>query len=214
VEPGEHVIDAAEIAGVNTAFTRDYLLPDDSPTTRAAALVIANFFSDRFYTELRTKQQLGYIVGSAAGASLRHRYFTFIVQSSGYPPDELRRRAEEFIATLPDEFAKVSEEEWNTLVAGARSQFEEKPKSMREKAEIFFARAYTHSGEWNRQQASLAALDQLTKEQAVAFFRSALAPDTGRQRTILLSTKAHPPAGPLAPTFTQRDAWKRQRQYQ
>lgn len=214
MKPGEHVIDAAEIAGVNSAFTRDYLLPDDSPTTRAAALVIANFFSDRFYTELRTKQQLGYIVGSAAGASLRHRYFTFIVQSSGYPPDELRRRAETFIATLPDEFAKVGEDEWKTLVAGARSQFEEKPKSMREKAEIFFGRAFIHGGEWNRQQASLAALDQLTKEQAVAFFRNAVAPDTGRQRTILLSTKNHPPAEPITATFKERDAWKRQRQYQ
>lgn len=213
IQPGENIVDAGEIQGVNSAFIRDYLLPDDSPATRASAAVLANFFGDPFYSELRTKQQLGYIVGSNAGASLRHRYFTFVIQSSGYAPDELRRRAEAFIAGIPDSLAKVSDAEWATLLAGARSQFEEKPKSIRDKAEIFFGRAFTHHGEWDRQQASLAALEALTKDQAVAVMRSALAGDTGRRRTILLSSQKHPSTDEPKPTFTQRNAWKPTRRF-
>lgn len=213
IAPAENVVDAGEIAGVNSAFVRDYLLPDDSPATRAAAVVIANFFGDPFYSELRTKQQLGYIVGSNAGASVRQRYFTFVIQSSGYAPDELRRRAEAFIATLPASLAAVSPEQWTTLIAGARSQLEEKPKSIRDKAEIFFGRAYTYEGEWDRQQASLAALEMLTKDQAVAVLTAALAPETARQRTILLSSKNHPPAAEIKPTFANREAWKPTRQF-
>jgi insulysin len=213
INPAENVVDAGEIAGVNSAFIRDYLLPDDTPATRVAAVVAANFFGDPFFSELRTKQQLGYIVGSNAGASLRQRYFTFVIQSSGYAPDELQKRAEAFIAGLPDKLAAVSDQEWATLKAGARSQFEEKPKSIRDKAEIFFGRAFLYEGEWNRQPASLAALASLTKDQAVALLRAAIAPETARRRTILLASKNHQPAEPLQPAFTNRDTWKATRKF-
>ena len=192
---------------------RDYLLPVDAPATRAAAIVLSNFFGDPFYSELRTKQQLGYIVSGGAAASIRQRYFTFMIQSSGYAPDELRRRAEAFIAGLPEAFAKISEAEWTTLIAGARSRFEEKPKGIREKAEIFFGRAFTADGEWDRQPASLAALDALTKDQALAVLRAALAPASASSRTILLSSKNHQATEAPKPTFIDRDAWKPTRHF-
>ncbi|MBI5770771.1 MAG: insulinase family protein [Verrucomicrobia bacterium] len=214
IAPQEDIVDAGLIAGVNAAFVRDYLLPDDSPATRAAATVLANFFGEPFYSELRTKQQLGYIVGSSASASQRQRYFTFVVQSSGYAPDELRRRAETFIAGIPALLAAVDDKQWATLIAGARSQLEEKPKSIRDKAEIFFGRAYTYDGEWDRQPASLAALARLTKEQAAALLTKALASDTARRRTVLLHSKSHPPAEVIAPAFTDRDAWKAGRKFE
>ncbi len=210
----ENVVDAGEIAGVNSAFVTDYVLPDDSPATRAAAIVAANFFSEPFYSELRTRQQLGYIVGSAAPASLRQRYFTFVVQSSGYPPDEVRTRAEKMIATLPAALAATTDEQWKTLVAGARSTLEEKPKSIREKAQQFFEYAYTFDGDWARRQESLKALDSLTRAQAVALLTSALAPESARRRTVLLYTKAKPPTTELKPMFAERQAWKSTRQFQ
>jgi insulysin len=213
IAPGEEIVDAGQIEGVNSAFIRDYLLPDDSPAVRAAAVVIANFFDNPFYAEMRTKQQLGYIVGSAASGSLRHRYFTFVIQSSTYPPDELRRRAEALIATFPAALAAVTPEQWDMLVAGARSLFEEKPKGIAERAELFFTRAFTHDGEWDRQQASLAALDKLTKEDALAFLTTALMPDGARRRTVLLSSKAHQPAEEIRAAFAERDAWKTSRRY-
>ena len=214
VAPGENIIDAGPIEGVNSAFIADYVIGEDSPALRVAATVAGNFFGDPFYSELRTKQQLGYIVGSSASGSLRHRYFTFVVQSSGYAPEELKRRAEAFIATLPAALAAVPDDQWATLLAGARSQFEEKPKSIREKAEIFFGRAYTYDGEWNRQQASLAALSSLTKQQAVDLLTKALAPETARRRTILLGSKNHPLDAMTKPAFTERELWKPSRQYQ
>lgn len=213
ISPGQEVVDAGPIAGVNSAFIRDYVLPEDSPALRAAAIVVANFMSEPFYTELRTKQQLGYIVGSAAGASLKHRYFTFVIQSSAYAPDELQRRAEAFIASLPDALAAVTPEQWQTLVAGARSLFEEKPKGIGDKAEIFFGRAFTYDGDWDRQPASLAALGALTKEQAVALLRDALSPEKSRRRTILLSGEKHQPKEAIQPTFAERNAWKIRQRY-
>lgn len=213
ISPGAAVVDAGEIAGVNSAILLDYALPDDSPAVRATALVVGNYISEPFYTELRTKQQLGYIVGSAAGGSIKHRYFTFVLQSSAYAPDELRRRAETFIATLPAALAGVTDEQWKTLVAGARSALEEKPKGIGEKAELFFTRGFIYGEDWERQPAGLAALAALTKEQAVALLTDALAKDS-RRRAILLASKNHKPTEALAPTFTDRDAWKAKQRFQ
>lgn len=213
ISAAENVIDAGEIAGVNSALVTDYLLPDDSAATRAAALVAGNFMSEPFFTELRTKQQLGYIVGSAASASLRQRYFTFVVQSSGYAPDDLRTRAETFIATLPAALAATTDEQWKTLVAGARAKLEEKPKSIAAKAELFFDSAYDYGAEWTRREETLAALDTLTREKAVALLAAALAPETSRRRTVLLYTKAHPMTAQVKPSFTERDSWKATRKY-
>ncbi|MGZ5062944.1 MAG: insulinase family protein [Usitatibacter sp.] len=214
IAAAENVIDTGEIAGVNSAFVTDYVLPDDSAATRAAALVAGNFMSEPFFTELRTKQQLGYIVGSASSASLRQRYFTFVVQSSGYAPDDLRKRAETFIATLPAALAATTDEQWKTLVAGARSKLEEKPKSIPAKAELFFDNAYDYGAEWTRREETLAALDTLTREKAVALLTDAFAPETSRRRTVLLYTQAHPMTAEVKPSFTERDPWKAKRKYQ
>jgi insulysin len=214
IAAGEDIVDAGLIAGVNSAFVQDRLLPDDAPATRAAALVLSNFLSEPFYSELRTKQQLGYIVGANASGSLGQRYFTFVIQASGYPPDDLRTRAETFIATLPAALAALSNDEWTTLVAGARSTLEEKPKNIADKAESFFSLAYSYDGEWDRRQAALAALATLTKDQAAALLTRTLAPETARRRTILLHSKNHPPAASITPSFTDRNTWKAARAYQ
>ncbi|MEO8134043.1 MAG: insulinase family protein [Betaproteobacteria bacterium] len=210
---GESVLDAGPIAGANSAYIGDYLLPDDSPRTRAAAVVIANFIGDPFHSELRTKQQLGYIVGSAAPGSLRERYLSFIVQSSTHAPDELRRRAEAFIVTLPKALSDASDAQWATLIAGARSTLEEKPKGIGEKADQFFANAYNFGGDWSRRQSSVQALDTLTREQAAALLATALAPASARRRTVLLFSGNHPAAGEMKATFVERMPWKSTRSY-
>src|SRR5213076_604592 len=133
-----------EIAGVNSAFIRDYVLPDDGPLTRAASAVVANFISTPFFAELRTKQQLGYIVGSSASGSNRQRYFSFLIQSSTHAPDDVRDRAEAVIASLPAALAAVDDAKWKELVAGVRSRLEEKPKTISEKAAQFFELAFVY----------------------------------------------------------------------
>jgi len=213
IAPKEHVIDVGEVAGVNSAFVSDFVLADDKPETRAASVVLANFMGEPFYSELRTRQQLGYIVGSSATASQRERYLTFIVQSSGYAPDELRKRAEAFIATLPDKLRQASDAQWATLIAGARSRLSEKPKSIAEKANIFFEEAYTYGGEWDRRESALAALDTLTRDRAAAILSATLAQDSARRRSVLLYTKAHPMTEKIEPAYAERDKWKGTRTY-
>lgn len=211
--PGEHLVDAGLIQGVNAAWISEVLLGDDTPRTRAASLVLNAFISPPFYTELRTRQQLGYIVGTGVSASLRERGLIFIVQSSTYGSTELQQRGQAMLAGLPAALAATSDADWATLKAGVRSQLEEKPTSIAERAERLFGEAYLFDGDWGRAQASLAALDALTMVDAAALLTEALDPAKARRRTVLLDPVSRPPSQAVAAAFSDREAWKKSRQY-
>jgi insulysin len=213
MSPGEGLVDAGPIQGVNAAWYGETLLGQDSPKVRAAALVLDAFLSPLFYTEMRTRQQLGYIVGSGPSASLRERGLIFVIQSSTHGAADVRQRGQALLATLPAQLAAVGDAEWATLKAGVRSQLEEKPTSIAARAERLFNEAYLYDREWGRAQASLAALDALTKAEAAQMLADALDPAKARQRHVLLDPVARPPAQATAATFADRDGWKKQRQY-
>ena len=48
----------------NSCFFRQYVLGEDSPQIRAMSKIIGKAIQQPFFTEMRTNQQLGYIVGS------------------------------------------------------------------------------------------------------------------------------------------------------
>jgi secreted Zn-dependent insulinase-like peptidase len=213
MSPGEHIVDAGLIQGVNSAWSAEVRLGTDSPRVRAAALVLNAFVSPPFYNEMRTRQQLGYIVGSGPTASLRERGLVFVIQSSTHAAGDVQQRAEAVIAGLPAALAALGNAEWATLKAGVRSQLEEKPTSIAERADRLFNEAYLYGGEWGRAQASLAALEALTQAEAATLLAEAIDPGKGQRRSVLLDRAAQPPATPVASSFTDREAWKRGRQY-
>jgi insulysin len=210
---GEQVTDSGLIEGVNAAWASEYALGDDSPRLRAASLVLGAYVSPPFYTELRTRQQLGYIVGAQTAVSVRERGILFLIQSSTHSTGDVRERAEKVIAGLPAALGAVGDAEWETLKAGARSQLEQQPKSIAERAERMFGEAYVFNNDWGRAQASLEALKTLTKTEAAALLADTLDPAKARRRTVLLDPKTKPPATPVASSFADRDAWKKGRMY-
>jgi insulysin len=211
--PGESLVDAGQIQGVNAAWYGETVLGQDSPAVRAATLVLDAYLSPLFYTEMRTRQQLGYIVGTGAAASLRERGLVFVIQSSTHGAADVRQRAQALLAGLPAALAAVGDAEWATLKAGVRSQLEEKPTSIAARAERLFNEAFLFDREWGRAQASLAALDALTQAEAAKLLADALDPAKSRQRHVLLDPVSRPPPQAVAPSFADREAWKKQRQY-
>lgn len=209
---GETHIDVGQIEGVNSTYRAMYRLADETPATRAAAAVIGNFMRTPYFEELRTRQQLGYIVGSAASASLRERMLLYVIQSSEYAPDELRRRSEAFIAELPATLAELPTEEWETLIAGVRSQLEQKPKSIAEKADKLFVLGYDFDGEWNRTQDVLAALDHLDQAAVAERFATIVDPANSALMLTLLNSANHDASEDPA-SFTDREAWKANQSY-
>jgi insulysin len=212
--PGESVRTSEKLVVNNSAYRREYLLGGDSPELRAATLALANFMGEPFYAEMRTRQQLGYIVFGGAGDEERTNFAYFIIQSGEHPADEVEARADEIIAKLPGLLAALSDEAWATIIGGVRAQLEEKDKTIAERANRLFDLAYNRDANWNRRAETLAALDRLTKQRTGEIFSAALAPATRQMRTFLGFARTHEPKAPPATTFTDRAAWKQTRTFQ
>ena len=213
INPGEAVVDAGKVLGNNSCLWREYIFPEDSPEMRAAAMIISNFVEQPFYTEMRTRQQLGYLVWGGASVSDRQLFGYFVIQSGDYAPDELQKRALACIDALPGQWAAIDDAAFAQIASGVRANLLEKDKTIAERCGNLFNRAFNFDGDWERVNATVAALDGLTKERVGDILSALLDPKTARVREILLTGREHNNATEVAPTFTDRDAWKKTREF-
>ena len=176
--------------------------------------MLFNAISEPYFTEMRTHQQLGYVVWGGATGEERKNFAYFIIQSGEHPADELEARSDEFIAKLPGLLAALTDEQWATIVAGARAQLKEKDKTIAERAARLFGLAYDRDADWDRRAETLAALDRLTKQRTGEILAVALAPATGQTKTFLGFAHQHEPKTPPAVTITDRAAWKTTRKFE
>ncbi len=209
----EAIVEVDKLEVNNSCFWREYSLGNDSPENRAASLILGNFVDSPFYTEMRTRQQLGYIVWGQTGGEEDQLFAYFIIQSGTYPPDELERRADAFLATFPEEFSTLSGDQFAQLKAGVRAKLEEKEKSIAERAETLFSHAYQYKGDWDRKEETLRAIDTLTRDQVQTILTETLDPESRRMRSILLVGREHEMAAEIESTFENVDSWKKRRVY-
>jgi len=198
----------------NSAFRREVVLGNDSPQVRAATLALASFVGPLVYNELRTQQQLGYIVSGGAGNEGRSQFAYFIIQSGDYPADELESRADPVILDLPARLQALDDAQWQTIVAGVRAKLEEKDKSISERARRLFELAYEFNGDWARAEATVDALSGLTRQATAALLASALSPDKTRNRVFLGFARDLRPRTPPVVTFSDTAAWKAGQRYE
>jgi secreted Zn-dependent insulinase-like peptidase len=181
---------------------------------RAATLALASFVGPLVYNELRTQQQLGYIVSGGAGNEGRAQFAYFIIQSGDYPADELESRADKVIGELPARLLALDDAQWQTIVAGVRAKLEEKDKSIGERARRLFELAYEFDADWARTEATNDALSGLTRQATAALLGSALSSDKARNRVFLGFARDLRPRTPPAVSFSDPRAWKAGQRYE
>ena len=159
----------------------DYQVGKSDIQTRMAAQVIGRALRNPFFTEMRTKQKLGYIVFSGALNRRNVQNLVFLVQSGTYDPDDMRQRADTFIATLPEWFAALPEDQFEAIRASLIQDREQEPKSIAEKAGKFFGDAFSRDCQFDWIQREIAALKALDRETVNALIAEALGADTRRR---------------------------------
>jgi insulysin len=198
----------------NSAFRREVELGGDSPQVRAGTLALASFLGPVVYSELRTKQQLGYIVFGGAGNEGRSQFAYFIIQSGDYPADVLESRADGLIREFPARLKALDDAQWQTIIAGVRSKLEEKDKSISERSRRLFELAYEFDGDWARVQNTVEALPGLTRDAAAALLASSLSAEKTRNRVFLGFSRDHRATTAPAVSFTDPLAWKAGQRYE
>jgi secreted Zn-dependent insulinase-like peptidase len=106
---------------------------------RAKSALLVHIVSPKYFSSLRTEQQLGYVVFTV-NTRLRERAgVSFIVQSPVVGPDELRRRTLAFIETQVQRLAEMSEEEFGANKGGLITSLTQRDRNLAQRAGRYWA---------------------------------------------------------------------------
>ena len=202
-----------KLAVNNSCFWREYYAGSNSPHNRAIALILQGFLRGPFFTEMRSNQQLGYIVWAGPSTQRDNLHLYFIIQSATHPADVLEDRADVFIATYPEQFRALAAENFIALKAAAAEEVKKKAKSIAEKAGKFNALAFDFDGDFGRDRKTLAELEGITQEEVATFLDQVLDVQTRRMRTTLAFAKEHQATRVLESSFGDLEQWKDRRTY-
>lgn len=81
----------------NFAWTKVLSTGQRQPQDEVFTMILSNLLSDKYFTDLRTRQQLGYVVSSFTYRDLKNVGIQFLIQSSNYPGKELSKRTQDWL---------------------------------------------------------------------------------------------------------------------
>lgn len=171
-----------------------------SPSTESEQIALFTFcnhlMSSTFFYELRTQQQLGYIVGNGNLPINRHPGMIFYIQSPHATPFHMVQAIDRFLDNFPQVITSLSPEDWLEAKHGLASQILEQESNMRTRAQRYWISIGNKDENFDQRNQVVDALMKLTKEDLIRF-TSALK-DPQRDRILLYTTgSSHEEEHPL-----------------
>jgi insulysin len=152
----------------------------------AAQSILGIALGEPFFSELRTKQQTGYVVRSWSQEIERQLFAFFGVQSTSHAGPELLQRFELFLETFNRDLEEITPPaRFNAIRNSLITDLRRPLRNPKEMGALLTQLAFDRDGdfEWNLSQAN--ALEALSYADYVAFVRDTLS-RTNRQRIALM----------------------------
>eukprot|EP01124_Arcella_intermedia_P016527 TRINITY_DN23144_c0_g1_i1.p1 TRINITY_DN23144_c0_g1~~TRINITY_DN23144_c0_g1_i1.p1 ORF type:complete len:973 (+),score=184.03 TRINITY_DN23144_c0_g1_i1:70-2919(+) len=167
----------------NSAIQISFQIGQDSPAINAVIDLFNQCTTSDGFLQLRTTQQLGYIVWATTHYELGMAGYRVIIQSDSKNPVILEERIEEWIGTIEELLNNLPEEEFTKFKEGLIVQKLEKDKSLKEEAarwkvEIRHPRLHN----FTRAEDEAAEVAKLTKSDLVHFYKQYIAKDAPQRK--------------------------------
>ena len=192
----------------NSCFFRKYEVGKDSPETRAILTLMSKSIEQPFYTEMRTNQQLGYIVWSYPRAYDDTYYLNFLIQSGGYSANELASRANSFISETPSFIRDLDDATFQGLIESSIEQLEKKPMSISERARKHKTLIFERGADFLRDQKTISALKLCKKDEVADYLEKTIAKETRKMVDILAFAENHTVGSEVKSSFNDLKDWK------
>uniref|UniRef100_A0A1Q3FFH3 Insulin-degrading enzyme n=1 Tax=Culex tarsalis TaxID=7177 RepID=A0A1Q3FFH3_CULTA len=132
--------------------------------------LVTQILSEPCYNQLRTKEQLGYIVFCGSRKSNGVQGIRVIVQSAKHPA-YVEERIEHFLNGMIEQLENMSEEEFKRHKEALAAQKLEKPKRLSTQFGKFLTEISLQQYHFNRAQVEVAFLQTLTKQQIIEYYK-------------------------------------------
>ena len=129
----------------------------------AQASIIASIVESDFYTQMRTNQQLGYIVWSFIQRIEDRIFFRLVIQSSTHGPFEMSKRVNAWLASTEKLFSKLTDQEFSRHQQSLIVALEKEGDSIGAVAGDLYALAADEKGDFRFKKKLIQAVKDLKK---------------------------------------------------
>lgn len=159
----------------NSATVNAYQFGVPDVAERVRLLMLGKMISNPAYDELRTKEQLGYVVFATIMPQLETLQLVMIVQGEKKNPDEVDTRIESVMDSFSHNLANLSVQDFTRWKASVRSAIAKDDQNMGQEADRFWAQIASGEECFNRRDLALQFLDSYNSPAELAqeftFFR-------------------------------------------
>ena len=145
-----------------------------------------------FYQELRTEQQLGYIVFAGFGQIQRTLNLYFLVQSGAHPAGTLAERMDAFIPKFVQDFKALPEKEFERYRQAVIEAKLERDSTLEQYARRIFWIVFRNEENWDYISEDIRAVHALTRAEVEAALETYLLGEGRRRLMIRLVGRDHP----------------------
>lgn len=181
----------------DSAIVVYYQSQNVTPRNIALYLLTNHLMSATFFHEIRTKQQLGYMVGTGNMPLNRHPGLVLYVQSPNAAPAELIRSIDEFLNAFYMVLLELSEYQWHSSKRGLWNQIAAPDPTLRSRAQRLWVAIGNKDESFEQRERVLEELKHLSRSDMIRFIVSELKPRTANRLIMHTQGNAHHDHQPL-----------------
>ncbi|KAL2641367.1 hypothetical protein R1flu_008954 [Riccia fluitans] len=197
--------------GVNYIYASDGLNPQDENSALQLYLQVGQedtsmnilvellvlTIKEGVFHQLRTVEQLGYLVFVATKNDFGVRGIQFLIQSTVKDPDALEGRVEAFLERYAETLEKMPQQDFQRHVDALIEMKLEKYKNLWEESSFFLREITDGTLKFDRPEVEVAALRKLDKDALIDFFGTYVQRNARRRRTLSLRVYGSQHSGEL-----------------
>ena len=209
---GEKFRFSREVADNNNSLAYAIQVGEKSLPLLAKTAIIASIVESDFYTQMRTNQQLGYIVWSFHQRVENRIFFRLVIQSSTHGPFEMSKRVNAWLASTEKLFSDLTDQEFARHQQSLIVALEKEGDSIGAVAGSLYSLATDEKGDFHFKKKMIKAIRELKKaEVAQTAGRVLRDPETPRLEVLMRAKgyKKELPEGIIAEVSQFKNRLKR-----
>eukprot|EP01104_Vermistella_antarctica_P017836 TRINITY_DN6412_c0_g1_i1.p1 TRINITY_DN6412_c0_g1~~TRINITY_DN6412_c0_g1_i1.p1 ORF type:complete len:1087 (+),score=280.46 TRINITY_DN6412_c0_g1_i1:370-3261(+) len=133
--------------------------------------VVSQLTREPCFNQLRTQEQLGYLVWSGVRSALCVQGFRILIQSATHDPLHVTERAVSFIDSFEETLVAMSDDDFNTHIQSLVNKKLEKDKTLVQEASRHWGEVACHKNMFDRASREASELKTISKEEVLQFYR-------------------------------------------
>lgn len=200
-QPGQRLSVMRTNSQADSTVFRLQVLPQGDYAGKAAAKVLSGHLHQAFFNQLRTEEQLGYVVQAMDMPLNEHAGLMLVIQSPALSAQQLQLRVDSFLQQYAQQLATLSEEGFAQLKQAQLLELQRAPANLDEEFKASSSDWLRNRLSFNNKQQLIAAVQALTLADMQQFYQQAVLSEQAAALQVVLKGQAKAEAFKPLPGF-------------